>query len=71
VFENDVASKYSLRLPQMEYTRFPRASGKPPRASTTGSYPAGVSYIPFAGLGFHSQQVALLFQFIQVNFLGA
>jgi len=38
VFEKDVASKYSLPLSQLEYTRLPRASGKPPRASTTGSY---------------------------------
>jgi|SRR5690625_3951941 len=30
VFEKDVASKYSLRLPQMEYTRFPRAANEPP-----------------------------------------
>src|SRR5699024_3296077 len=38
VLLKDVASKDSLRLPQLEYTRFPRASGKPPRASTKGSY---------------------------------
>src|SRR5690625_2400000 len=30
VFEKDVASKYSLRLPQLEYTRFPRAANEPP-----------------------------------------
>jgi len=31
VFEKDVAAKYSLRLPQLEYTRFPRAANEPPR----------------------------------------
>jgi len=31
MFEKDVASKYSLRLPQLEYTRFPRAANEPPR----------------------------------------
>src|SRR5690625_119112 len=31
VFEKDVASKFSLRLPQLEYTRFPRAANEPPR----------------------------------------
>jgi len=29
VFERDVALKYSLRLPQLEYTRFPRAANEP------------------------------------------
>src|SRR5690625_2887476 len=31
VFGKDVALKYSLRLPQLEYTRFPRAANEPPR----------------------------------------
>src|SRR5690625_2034778 len=31
VFEKGVALKYSLRLPQLEYTRFPRAANEPPR----------------------------------------
>src|SRR5690625_4668636 len=31
----------------------------------------GVSRIPVAGLGFHSQRVALTIQFIQINFIGA
>src|SRR5699024_11458671 len=30
VFEKNLASKYSLRLPQLEYTRFPRAANEPP-----------------------------------------
>src|SRR5690625_68135 len=30
----------------------------------------GVSRIPVAGLGFHSQRVALTIQFIQINFIG-
>src|SRR5699024_3074477 len=33
--------------------------------------PVGVSRIPVAGLGFHSQRVVLTIQFIQVNFIGA
>src|SRR5690625_3503308 len=81
VFEKDVASKYTLRLPQLEYTRFPRAANEPPRATLCGVSsrplglrllappktfpPAGVSRIPVAGLGFHSQRVALTIQFIQ------
>jgi len=30
VFEKDVASKYSLQLPQLEYNRFPQAANEPP-----------------------------------------
>src|SRR5699024_2958409 len=45
VFEKDVASKYSLRLPQMEYTRFPRAANEPPRVTL-----CGVSSRPFLPL---------------------
>src|SRR5690625_760786 len=45
VFEKDVASKYSLRLPQLEYTRFPRAANEPPRATI-----CGVSSRPFLPL---------------------
>src|SRR5699024_6710636 len=36
VFEKDVESKYSLRLSQLEYTRFPRAANEPPRATLCG-----------------------------------
>src|SRR5699024_1469930 len=39
------ASKYSLRLPQLEYTRFPRAANEPPRATL-----CGVSSRPFLPL---------------------
>src|SRR5699024_6635672 len=51
VFEKDVTSKYSLRLPQLEYTRFPRASGKPPRASPCGVLP--ISFLPQESRIFH------------------
>src|SRR5699024_2540274 len=51
VFEKDIASKYSLRLPQLEYTRFPRASGKPPRASPCGVLP--ISFLPQESRIFH------------------
>jgi len=33
VFEKDVASKYSLQLPQLEYTRFPRTAQAMPAES--------------------------------------
>src|SRR5699024_5736494 len=36
VFEKDIATKYSRRLPQPEYTRFPRAANEPPRATLCG-----------------------------------
>src|SRR5690625_4927739 len=62
MFSKDVASKYSLRLPQLEYTRFPRAANEPPRATL-----CGVSSRPFLplesrvfqllGWGFHSQEL--------------
>src|SRR5699024_2400902 len=42
VLEKDVASKYTLQLPQLEYTRFPRAANEPPRATL-----CGVSSRPF------------------------
>src|SRR5699024_2684968 len=44
VFEKDVATKYSLRLPQLKYTRFPRAANEPPRAMLCGvsSRPLGL-----------------------------
>src|SRR5699024_10696978 len=37
VFEKDIASKFALRLPQLEYTRFPRAANEPPRATLCGA----------------------------------
>src|SRR5690625_1469074 len=40
-----------LRSPQMEYTRFPRASGKPPRALPCGVLP--ISFIPLESRIFH------------------
>jgi len=45
VFEKDVTKKYSLRPPQLEYTRFPRAANEPPRATL-----CGVSSRPFLPL---------------------
>jgi len=65
--------KFALRLPQMEYTRFPWAANEPPRADALRGLieaftPTGVSHIPFASIGYH-QRVALLFQFIPVNFI--
>src|SRR5699024_8494565 len=44
VFGKDVASKFSLRYPQLEYTRFPRAANEPPRATLCGvsSRPLGL-----------------------------
>src|SRR5699024_3332229 len=40
-----------LESPQMEYTRFPRASGKPPRASPCGVLP--ISFLPLESRIFH------------------
>jgi len=76
--EKGLETKFPLRLPQPEYTRFPRAANEPPRATLlrglteafgTGTAhcsshrkplrllappktfpPAGVSYIPVAGM---------------------
>ena len=56
---------FSLRLPQMEYTRFPWAANEPPRADALRGLieafaPTGVSHIPFASIGYH-QRLASLF----------
>ena len=58
----------------MEFTRFPWAANEPPRAVALRGLieafaPTGVSHIPFASIGHHSQRLALLFLFIPVNFI--
>src|SRR5699024_2809737 len=45
VFQKVVSSNYSLLLPQLEFTRFPRAANEPPRAAL-----CGVSSRPFLPL---------------------
>ena len=58
--------KFALRLPQMEYTRFPWAANEPPRADALRGLieafpPTGVSHIPFASIDYHSQRFTLPF----------
>src|SRR5699024_12761094 len=69
----ECGKKFALRLPQMEYTRFPWAANEPPRADALWGLieacaPTGVSHSPFTSIDYH-QRVALLFRFITVNII--